>query len=148
MCPELNYTDNLNTEHVQFFNGDCWTGPVLKWSLNCLCHQKLLVTKLLPISESSNYYSNPLIHLYPRMHKSSNVAVLKDWLLLHSEHSPKLFSHFWNRVHVLLLTLFGLIIPTRDNSSLVLFKTIKLKPSAEYIPPLQLPERLWYLFTI
>jgi hypothetical protein len=41
----------------------------------------LVVTKLPPISVSS-YYSNPLIHLYLRMHKLSCIVELKDCLFL------------------------------------------------------------------
>jgi hypothetical protein len=77
-----------------------------------------LVTRLLPISVSS-YYSNPLINLYPQMHKLSYLVKLKDCLLLHSEHAPTLFSLISgiHRTHVLLRTLFGLKLPTRDSSS-------------------------------
>jgi hypothetical protein len=55
------------------------------------CHIKMLVTKLISLSVNS-YYSNPLIHMYPRMHKPSYVVKFKDYLLLHSEHAPTLFT--------------------------------------------------------
>jgi hypothetical protein len=50
----------------------------------------MLITKVPPLSVSS-YYSNPVIHLNPQMHKPSYVVGPKDYLLLDSEHAPTLF---------------------------------------------------------
>jgi hypothetical protein len=46
-----------------------------------ICYQKVMLTKLPTISVSS-YYSNPVIHLHPWMHKSSYAVTHLDNLLI------------------------------------------------------------------